>query len=180
MKTFEAEDRANGGEEGGFKGTVLNRGAGKVAQAEEPKFQSFGGAGVSLGGAPAISQQQPQLSQEEEAMMAQYGDDPELLAAIQASMTPTVVCTAEPAADCDPALVCEVQLRCPDGSTLRRRFHREKDTLQDILNYFKVEKKETSNFNLMAMRKVISTPDNLSKSLAAMNIGKREAFIVTN
>ena len=42
-----------------------------------------------------------------------------------------------------------------------------------------MEKKESSNFNLMAMRKIISTPDNLKKSLAAMNIGKREQFIVT-
>lgn len=52
MKTFEAEDRASNNEEGGFTGTVLNK-------KEEPKFKTFGGAGVSLGGAAAVQQQQP-------------------------------------------------------------------------------------------------------------------------
>ena len=60
MKTFEAEDRraAGGGgqgEDGGMVGSVLNRGGvGAPQQPEQPSFQSFQGAGVSLGGgAPA-------------------------------------------------------------------------------------------------------------------------------
>lgn len=93
MKTFEAEDRARygaaGGDDngGGMVGSVLNRGRGDAPQAEaaKPSFQSFQGAGVSLGGAAAgggASAAQAQMTDEELAIIAGLENDPELAAAM--------------------------------------------------------------------------------------------------
>ena len=53
------------------------------------------------------------------ALMAQYGDDPELLAAIKASMNEAqmneMVIPDEPGTDVDPALICLIRFRAPDG-----------------------------------------------------------------
>ena len=78
------------------------------------------------------------------ALMASYQDDPELLAAIMQSRRDAEIgaleVPQEPAADADPNTVCTLQIRCPDGSRLMRRFTRA-TTVGQVVNYVKVEKK---------------------------------------
>ena len=51
----------------------------------------------------------------------------------------------EPSEDTDPNLVCEVQMRCLDGSTIRRRFLKASTKVSDLINYYKVEKSEEAD-----------------------------------
>jgi hypothetical protein len=73
-------------------------------------------------------------------------------------------------------------LRCPDGTEINRNFHRDNATIQDVCNFFKVEKKSATEFNLMNSypKKVLNTPEQLTMTLAQLNIGKKVAFIVSN
>ena len=76
---------------------------------DKPAFQTFTGTGVSLGGGP-----NPDviMSDEDAALIAQYGDDPELLMAIKASMQEeqmkAIQVPDEPPADADPATVVTI------------------------------------------------------------------------
>lgn len=62
------------------------------------------------------------MSDEDMALIAQYGDDPELLMAIKASMQEEAMkvlqVADEPPADADPATVVTIQARCPDGTKI--------------------------------------------------------------
>ena len=75
----------------------------------------------------------------------QYGEDPELLAAIKASMaeeeSKSMIVAQEPDKATDPQKVVTIQMRCHDGGRLLRRFLKETTTVQDLINYYKVEKK---------------------------------------
>lgn len=77
----QSESQDNGS---GMVGTVLNGGQ-NTAAPEQPKFQAFTGQGFSMGEVQSANGGQ-QMSDEDAALIAQYGDDPELLAAIKASM----------------------------------------------------------------------------------------------
>lgn len=72
------------------------------------------------------------MSDEDAILIAQYGDDPELIMAIKASIQAqqeeelkTIQLQNEPPADADPSSIVVVQLRCPDGSKLQRRFYKD-------------------------------------------------------
>ena len=79
-------------------------------------------------------------------MMAAYGDDPELLAAIRESMQvaqkATLVVPDEPSENDDPATFVVIQLRLPNATALKRRFSRS-STIGDIMNYYKVSSDNT-------------------------------------
>ena len=69
-------------------------------------------------------------------LIAEYGEDPELLNAMRESMKQmkvdaivSIKLAPEPASDVDPNLVCGIKLRCPDGSEINRNFHRETATI---------------------------------------------------
>lgn len=68
------------------------------------------------------------MSDEDAALIAQYGDDPELLAALKASMNEaqlaSYVIPDEPPADAEPSLVTLIRLRGPNGENYSRRFLR--------------------------------------------------------
>ena len=84
MKSWEEESSKNG-EGGGFVGQVLNAGKGvNKSQVEKPSFQAFTGTGVSLGGGNFGGD--VQMSDEDVALIAAYGEDPELLLAMKLSM----------------------------------------------------------------------------------------------
>jgi len=67
------------------------------------------------------------------ALMEQYGDDPELLMAIKASMNEDQLnqlkVVAEPPADADPTQICNVQIRGPGGERFVRKFWRGNTTI---------------------------------------------------
>jgi hypothetical protein len=67
------------------------------------------------------------------ALIEQYGDDPELLIAIKASMNEGIISSLivveEPPTDADPAQVCNVQIRGPNGERFVRRFWRSNTTI---------------------------------------------------
>ena len=52
-----------------------------------------------------------------------------------------MVIAPEPDKNTEPEKIVTIQLRCPDGGRLMRRFLRESTTVQDLINYYKVEKK---------------------------------------
>ena len=70
-------------------------------------------------------------------------------------------------------MVVTIQLRCPDGSRLLRRFMKETTTVQEIINYYKVEKKLglANEVTLMTSfpKKVL---EDTSKTLAELGFGK--------
>jgi hypothetical protein len=76
------------------------------------------------------------------ALMIQYENDPELLAAILQSMHETklqqISVPNEPRADIDPSLVSTVQFKGPSGQKLVRRFMKT-NTINDLINYYKFE-----------------------------------------
>mmetsp|Transcript_19597 Transcript_19597/g.30185 ORF Transcript_19597/g.30185 Transcript_19597/m.30185 type:complete len:121 (-) Transcript_19597:26-388(-) len=82
------------------------------------------------------------------ALAAEYGDDPEMIQAIIASMKESeaenISVPDEPAADADPASVVNLQLRLPDGSKLQRKFLRT-NTLGDVFNFVKKNYKGQSS-----------------------------------
>ena len=108
------------------------------------------------------------------ALAAQYGDDPELIAAIKSSMqeeeSKQMIVPAEPAKDVED--VVTIQMRCPDGSRLMRRFLKI-NTVSDLINYYKVEKKLGLADKVTVMttfpKKVL---EDESKSLVELGFGK--------
>ncbi len=76
------------------------------------------------------------MSDEDAILIAQYGEDPELLMAIKASMQEeqmkALSIPDEPPADADPAMVVVIQARCPDGSKLQRRFAKDTTRVLDL------------------------------------------------
>ena len=85
------------------------------------------------------------MTDEEMALLASYQDDPELAAAMIQSRRDaeinSIVIPPEPPANSDPDTITTLQIRCPDGSRLMRRFLRASTTVQDVVNYVKVEKR---------------------------------------
>lgn len=213
MKTFEEEDRRNGNggnggaadsEDGGgsMVGQVLNQGnRTQNPKNDKPDFQAFKGAGVTLGSggdnqAAAASsgsnpgQQNAEMSgsvdpqsEEYQALMAAYGDDPEMITAILASQKEAEIASIdlkpEPDASVDQQLVVTLQLRCPDGSRLIRRFLKEQTTVVDIINYVKKEKglSLTHQVTLLTTfpKKQLT---NVEQTLKEIGFGKQESLIV--
>lgn len=93
------------------------------------------------------------MSDEDAILIAQYGDDPELLAAIKASMNDAALSSYEfpnePPANAEPSTVCTVQLKGPSGNKLLRRFLKKETTLQHLVNFFKKEMKENTPITLV-------------------------------
>lgn len=83
----------------------------------------------------------------------------------------------EPAADADPATVCTVRMRGPDGKQYTRRFLKATGTLQDILNWFKIESKDNSTVELVIpyCKKDLS---DRSKTLGELAFAKQENVMV--
>ena len=80
-------------------GSVINRGRG--GNDDKPKVESFTGQGVSLGGGQTQGPSDFDL-----ALAEQYGDDPEMIAAIKSSMaeeeSKQMIVPDEPPKDFDP------------------------------------------------------------------------------
>ena len=141
-------------------GQVLN------AKKDEPKVQAFQGQGISIGGSASHV-----MSDEDAILIAQYGDDPELLQAIKASMNEAQINSyqipEEPGKDAEPSTVCTVQLRGPNGNKFIRRFAKGTTTLNDLINYFKKETNDNTNITLVIplSKKDLSDP---TKTLAQL------------
>ena len=84
-----------------------------------------------------------------------------------------MVVPPEPAKDVEPEKVVTIQLRCPDGTRLLRRFIKETTKVQDIINYYKVEKKLGLQNEVTIMttfpKKVL---EDVSKTLNELGFGK--------
>ena len=84
------------------------------------------------------------MTDEEMAIMASYENDPEMAAAILQSKRDaeraTLVVPDEPTKDADPDTITTLQIRCPDGSRILRRFLRATTKVSDVVNYVKLEK----------------------------------------
>ena len=170
MKTWNDESGAGGDDDDSKPvGSVLNA----AARKEKPKVQTFTGTGVSLGGDPKPAQQ----SDLDAALVAQYGADPELIEALKISMqeeeSKQMIIAPEPAKDVDPEKIVTIQLRCPDGSRLMRRFMKETTTVSDLITYFKIEKKKGLQDQVVVMttfpKKVL---EDESKTLTELGFGK--------
>ena len=100
-----------------------------------------------------------------------------MIAAIKQSMaeeeSKQLIVPEEPAKDCDPSKVVTIQLRCPDGSRLMRRFAKETAIVQDVVNFYKVEKKigMTTQVSIMTSfpKRVLDDP---MKTLLDCGFGK--------
>ena len=88
---------------------------------------SLGGGAAASGGA------QQNMTDEDLAIMASYADDPELAQAMIQSRRDAEISSVEippePPADADPNTITTLQIRCPDGSRLLRRFLRATTTV---------------------------------------------------
>ena len=123
------------------------------------------------------------MTDEEMALLASYQDDPELAAAMIQSRRDaeisSVVIPPEPPAGADPNTITTLQIRCPDGSRLMRRFLRATTTVQDVVNYVKVEKRMSMSENVKLgttfPKRVLEEP---TKTLAEIGLGKQESFNV--
>ena len=117
------------------------------------------------------------------ALLASYQDDPELAAAMIQSRRDaeisSVVIPPEPPAGADPNTITTLQIRCPDGSRLMRRFLRATTTVQEVVNYVKVEKRmgmsENVKLGTTFPKRVLEEP---TKTLAEIGLGKQESFNV--
>jgi len=78
--------------------------------------------------------------------------------------------------------VCQIKLRCPDGSEISRNWHRDTATISDVVNFFKVSKKSAADFNLMNSypKKILNTPEQMPMTLASLNMAKKVMMIVAN
>ena len=127
------------------------------------------------------------MSDEDAILIAQYGDDPELIMAIKASMQAqqeeelkTIQLPNEPPADADPSIVVVVQLRCPDGSKLHRRFFKDTTRVQDLINFYRHEKKVPLQQHVsLSTNFPKKTLDNFDMTLAELKFGKQESLIVS-
>ena len=86
--------------------------------------------------------------------------------------------SAEPPANADPDTITTLQIRCPDGSRLLRRFLRS-TPVSDVINYVKIEKKMGPNdpvkLGTTFPKRVLEDP---SKTLKEIGVGKQESFNV--
>ena len=84
-----------------------------------------------------------------------------------------MVVPPEPAKDVETEKVVTIQLRCPDGTRLLRRFMKETTKVQDIINYYKVEKKLGLQNEVTIMttfpKKVL---EDMNKTLTELGFGK--------
>lgn len=91
----------------------------------------------------------------------------------------SVVVQPEPPATADPDTITTLQIRCPDGSRLMRRFLRATTTVQDVVNFVKVEKRigmsENIKLGTTFPKRVL---EDVSKTLAEIGLGKQESFNV--
>ena len=85
----------------------------------------------------------------------------------------SVVVQPEPPADADPNTITTLQIRCPDGTRLMRRFLRATTTVQDVINFVKVEKRMGMSENIKLgttfPKRVLEEPN---KTLAEIGLGK--------
>ena len=179
-KKLRESGHANGGDgdddDGRMVGSVINRGRG--GQDDKPKVESFTGQGVSLGG----STQNQGPSDFDLALAEQYGDDPEMIAAIKSSMaeeeSKQIIVPDEPPKDSDPDQITTLQLRCPDGSRLMRRFLRT-NHVGDVINFYKLEKKVGLSTEVKIMtsfpKRVL---EDATQTLAECGFGKQESLII--
>ena len=123
------------------------------------------------------------MTDEELALMASYENDPELAAALLQSKRDAEISQMtvlpEPPADADPNTITTLQIRCPDGSRLLRRFLRATTTVQDVVNFVKVEKRispsDVVKLGTTFPKRVLEDP---SKTLTEIGLGKQESFNV--
>jgi hypothetical protein len=123
------------------------------------------------------------MTDEEMAIMASYENDPEMAAAILQSKRDaeraTLVVPDEPTKDADPDTITTLQIRCPDGSRLLRRFLRATTKVSDVVNYVKLEKgmglQDVVKLGTTFPKRVLEEPD---KTLAEVGLGKQESFNV--
>ena len=122
------------------------------------------------------------MTDEELAIMANFENDPELAAAMVQSMREEarqcLVVAAEPPKDADPNTITTLQIRCPDGSRLLRRFLRT-STIGDVINFVKKEKNMAPSDNIKLgttfPKRVL---EDFSESLAEIGLGKQESLNV--
>lgn len=99
-----------------------------------------------------------------------------MLASMREAKLDSIQIKPEPAADCDPSQVCTIQFKGPSGQKLIRKFHRE-NQIQDLINYYKHEAKETCEIALLITfpKKDLSC---LTKTLDELAFSKQETVMV--
>ena len=115
--------------------------------------------------------------------MASYENDPELAAAILQSKRDaerqSLTVPEEPPATADPDTITTLQIRCPDGGRLLRRFLRATTTVQEVVNFVKIEKNMSVGENIKLgttfPKRVLEEP---GKTLAEIGLGKQESLNV--
>jgi len=89
-----------------------------------------------------------------------------------------LVVAMEPPKEADPNTITTLQIRCPDGSRLMRRFLRT-STVGDVVNFVKKEKNmpvsESIKLGTTFPKRVL---EDLSKTLAEIGLGKQESLNV--
>ena len=79
----------------------------------------------------------------------------------------------EPGNEVEQDKVVTIQLRCPDGSRLLRRFLKETTQVQDVINYYKVEKKLGLQSEVIIMTTFPKRAlEDASKTLLELGFGK--------
>lgn len=150
----------------------------KKKEPEEPKFKAFTGKGVSLNDVQPASGGVDTNSELYQTLAAEYGDDPEMIMGIIASMQTSEVSQLEvPEEPSEGAEgVINLQLRLPDGSKLQRRFLGT-NTVGHVINFIKKSKQSFSNVKLITSfpKRVLEDP---TLSLYSLKFGKNEALNV--
>ena len=84
-----------------------------------------------------------------------------------------LVVPPEPGKDVPQDQVVTIQLRCPDGSRLLRRFLKTTTHVQDIINYYRVEKKLGLQSEVMIMTTFPKRAlEDATKTLLELGFGK--------
>ena len=87
-----------------------------------------------------------------------------------------IVVPVEPATDVDPALVCTVQFKGPSGQKFVRKFLKQ-NTINDLINYYKHESKETCELGLLIAFPKKDLSDG-SRTLEDLKFAKTETVMV--
>ena len=86
-----------------------------------------------------------------------------------------LVVAPEPPATADPNTITTLQIRCPDGSRLLRRFLRT-STVGDVINFVKKEKQlGDCKLGTTFPKRVLEDP---TKTLQEIGLGKQESLNV--
>ena len=122
------------------------------------------------------------MTDEELAILASYENEPELAAAMISSMREqarqTLIVPDEPPINSDPNTITTLQIRCPDGSRLLRRFLRT-STIGDVMNFVKKEKNMAPSDNMkLATTFPKRVLEDFTKTLADIGLSKQEALNV--